>query len=198
MDSRSQSGFCARQETLFLQTWALKALPFSNVGPAVSQHRAVIPRSCLLIHQWLCMRGRPQPCLVSFSSIGSFLVTALGKKFLRLFCKILWNNSGELWATQFFIAWLFPWSAHHLTLKECFTGCRLPHSTLGGYRCSGDSVVHPLSSPACVLAASSFFLAFLLCKLRDTVLTSHSGPTWWKMLLHLSSSPFETDSVNFC
>lgn len=26
-----------------------------------------------------------------------------------------------------------------------------PRSALGGYRCSGDSSVHPLSSPACVL-----------------------------------------------
>ena len=45
--------------------------------------------------------------------------------------------------------------------------------------------------PCLCFDADSFFLAFLLSKLRDTVLTSHSGPTWWKMLFHLSSSPFE-------
>lgn len=77
-------------------------------------------------HKWLCMRGRPQPCLVNFSSIGSFLVTLhWAKSSSRLFCKILWNNSGELWGQHnSSLPGCFRGAPPSHT-KECFTGCRL-------------------------------------------------------------------------
>lgn len=80
--------------------------------------------------------------------------------------------------------------------EECFTGCRLRPPPWVDIR--AVEIRRESSELPCLCSdAGSFFLAFLLSKLRDTVLTSHSGPTWWKMLLHLGSSPFEKNNLNF-
>ena len=196
MDIRSQSSFCASQRHFSRRLGVWRCFHSQMLASGQPASMQLFQRE-MTYHRWLCIRGRPRTLSGHLRPCRFFFGHCIEQKVhsgspVRCY-GITWVN---FWANPTLLFLIVSVELCPSHTKECFTGCRPCPPPWVDIR-AVEIQAWILWAALLCSDAGSFFLVFLLSKLRDTVLTSRSGPTWWKMLLHLSSSPFEKNNLNF-